>query len=65
MILILSVSAIFCVTGVFFTGPLCKLFGAGETFCEMAKEYLFWYSVFIILSLLIMKAEQNDSMQIP
>lgn len=50
MILLVGVSAIFTIAGVFFTGPLCTLFGANETFHELAAEYLFWYSVFIIPS---------------
>ncbi len=36
--------------GIFLRGPLCTLFGATDTFHEMAAEYLFWYSIFIIPS---------------
>lgn len=50
MLLLVGVSAIFSIAGIFFTGPLCTLFGAGETFHELATEYLFWYSIFIIPS---------------
>lgn len=50
MLLLVGVSVVFTIAGVFFTGPLCTLFGAGETFHELATEYLFWYSIFIIPS---------------
>ena len=50
MLLLLGVSALFCIAGVFFTDAICTLFGAGETFHALAAEYLFWYSIFIIPS---------------
>ena len=44
------VSAVLCVCGTCFTGPLCKLMGATDTYYEMSAEYLFYYSLFIIPS---------------
>lgn len=41
---------ILAVIGVFFTEPLVILLGANQTFHDLAKEYLFWYSLFIIPS---------------
>lgn len=43
-------AAILCVLGVFFHDAICTLLGATGTFHEMASEYLFWYSIFIIPS---------------
>lgn len=43
-------SALLMLAGVCFTGPLCRLMGANETFYELTKDYLFWYSMFIIPS---------------
>ena len=54
MLLLVGVSACFSIAGVFFTDTLCTLLGAGETFHELAAEYLFWYSIFIIPSSLNM-----------
>lgn len=54
MMLLIGISVLFTIAGMAFTGPLCTLFGAGETFHELASEYLFWYSVFIIPSSLNM-----------
>ena len=48
--LALIISVILCVIGVFFTEKVCALLGANGTFYEMTKEYLFWYSIFIIPS---------------
>ena len=50
MYLLVGISALFCIAGVFFTSPLCTLFGAGDTFHDLATDYLFWYSIFIIPS---------------
>lgn len=44
------ISIILCFLGVFLTGPLCRLLGATDTYYELSKEYLFWYSIFIIPS---------------
>jgi len=54
MLLLVGISACFSIAGVFFTDALCTLLGAGETFHELAAEYLFWYSIFIIPSSLNM-----------
>ncbi len=47
-----AAALILCVAGVFFADPICTLLGASGTFHEMAAEYLFWYSLFIIPSAL-------------
>lgn len=44
------ISALLMLAGTCLTGPLCRMMGAGDTFYELTKEYLFWYSVFIIPS---------------
>ena len=44
----LIVSIVFFVLAVFFTEPLCRLMGANDTFLQMAKDYLFWYGIFMI-----------------
>lgn len=36
--------------GTLFTGPICTLLGANETFHPLATDYLFWYSLFIVPS---------------
>lgn len=46
----LIVSALLMLAGTCLTGPLCRLMGAGDTFYELTKDYLFWYSMFIIPS---------------
>lgn len=38
------------IIGVFFRNPVCTLLGAGDTYHEMATEYLLWYSIFVIPS---------------
>ena len=48
--LLICVSALLSFIGVFFTDTVCSLLGAGETHHQLATEYLFWYSVFIIPS---------------
>lgn len=44
------VSVLLCITGTLLSGPVCRLLGATDTYYDMATEYLFWYSVFIIPS---------------
>ena len=44
---------LFC-TGVFLTDPLCQLMGSNATYHPMMKEYLFYYSLFLIPSALMM-----------
>ena len=46
----LAISVVLCIIGTCLTGPVCKLLGATDTYYNMATEYLFWYSVFIIPS---------------
>lgn len=50
MFFLVCFSAFISVTGVFFTDTICSLLGAGETFHQMAVEYLFIYSLFYIPS---------------
>lgn len=50
MILLACVSIILCLTGVLFSKQICTLLGANETFHQLAADYLFWYSLFIIPS---------------
>ena len=52
MFLLLCVSLILCFAWVFFSDSICTMLGAGETYHHFAKEYLFWYSLFIIPSAL-------------
>ena len=64
MILLAVVAAILCGLGVFCTDTICRLLGANETFHEMAADYLFWYSVFIIpsgLSMGLQAFARNDN----
>lgn len=44
------ISLVLMLVGTCFTGSLCRLMGANDTFYVMTKEYLFWYSIFIIPS---------------
>ena len=46
--MLVVVSAVLCIVGVFFTEPLCKLLGANETYFSYVYDYLFWYSLFLI-----------------
>lgn len=45
-------AVLFTIGGVFFPGSLCRLLGASETFYQYAVDYMFWYSIFIIPSVL-------------
>lgn len=46
----LFISIVLSAIGTFCTDALCHLMGANDTFFQMTREYLFWYSVFIIPS---------------
>ena len=46
----LLISTVLCIIGVFFTEPLCRLLGANETYFQMVKDYVFYYSIFLIPS---------------
>ncbi|MFA7100959.1 MAG: MATE family efflux transporter [Bacilli bacterium] len=48
----LVISLVLCLIGTCLTGPVCHLLGATITYHEMAVDYLFWYSLFIIPSAL-------------
>ena len=64
MILLAGVAAILCALGMLCTDTICRLLGANETFHEMAADYLFWYSAFIIPSGLSMGLQaycRNDN----
>ena len=37
-----------CTAGIFCTEFIARLLGATDTFLELVKEYIFWYSVFIV-----------------
>lgn len=50
MLLLIGVCSILSFVGVFFSDAICMLFGASETFHQLGKEYLFWYSLFILPS---------------
>lgn len=43
-----AAAVVLCLGGVLFAGPICTFLGASGTFHQMATEYMFWYSVFII-----------------
>lgn len=52
-----------CVLGIFLYDPICTLLGATGTFHQMAAEYMFWYSIFIIpsgLSIMLQGFCRND-----
>lgn len=44
------ISFLLCIVGTCLTGYVCRLLGTTDTYYSMAKDYLFWYSVFIIPS---------------
>lgn len=52
MVFQLCASFMFTLAGTLFVERICALLGANETFHQLAVEYLFWYSLFIIPSAL-------------
>ena len=48
IVLNIAIGAVLCILGTIFTGPLARMLGATDTFYPLVKEYLFWYSIFII-----------------
>ena len=52
MVFQLCASFVFTLAGTLFVERICALLGANETFHQLAVEYLFWYSLFIIPSAL-------------
>lgn len=44
------ISVVLCAVGTCLTGAVCRILGATDTYHQLAAEYLFWYSVFIIPS---------------
>lgn len=64
MTLLMASAVILSGAGVFFTRSVCRLLGASDTFLEMASDYLFWYSAFVIPSGLSMALQtycRNDN----
>lgn len=58
-----AAAVVLCLGGVLFAGPICTFLGASGTFHQMAAEYMFWYSVFIIpasLSTMLQGFCRND-----
>lgn len=49
-IMLVIVAIVLCLAGVLFTTPICNMLGANETYFVYMKDYLFWYSLFIIPS---------------
>ena len=43
-----AIGVVLCIIGTVFTGPLARILGATDTFYPLVKEYIFWYSIFII-----------------
>jgi putative MATE family efflux protein len=63
VVFLFIVAAILCFAGVVFTEPICRAFGADDTYISMSSDYLFWYAAFIIpsgLSLCIQAFCRND-----
>lgn len=59
----LTVAIIITLLGVVFTEPLCRMLGADGIYLPMAKEYIFWWSIFAIpsaLSVLFQSFCRND-----
>lgn len=46
----LVLSLFLCLAGTLFSGQISSLLGADETFRPLVKDYLFWYSLFIVPS---------------
>ncbi|MDR2337604.1 MAG: MATE family efflux transporter [Deltaproteobacteria bacterium] len=47
---IFMVAVLLCIAGMFFTGPLARLLGANDIYFTYVRDYLFWYSAFLIIS---------------
>lgn len=43
-------AAVLSAAGVFFTVPIARLLGADDAYLPLVKDYLFWYSLFVIPS---------------
>lgn len=52
VVLTLFFAVLFSVSGTFFPDKICALLGVSATFYQLAVDYLFWYSLFIIPSVL-------------
>jgi len=64
MVMVFAVSIILSITGIFFTESVCKLLGANATYFTHVRNYLFWYSLFLIPSGLSMGLQaygRNDN----
>lgn len=63
MFVLAGLSVLITALGCFFTEPICRLSGAGDTHLQMAVDYLFIYSIFFIpsgLSLGLQSYCRND-----
>ncbi len=63
MIFLLIAAAVLCFAGVAFTRPICRAFGASDTYIDMSSDYLFWYAAFIVpsgLSMCLQAFCRND-----
>ncbi len=64
MLFMVCAAAVLSFIGVCSADEVCTLLGANETFHQLASEYLFWYSVFIIPSAVSMGLQnycRNDN----
>ncbi|MBR2696001.1 MAG: MATE family efflux transporter [Parasporobacterium sp.] len=48
VVMTLAISILFSFLALVFPEPLCRMMGANDTFLEMARDYIFWYGVFMI-----------------
>lgn len=63
MLAVGAIAVLLSAAGVFFPDAICSLLGANETFHRLSREYLFWYSLFIIpsgLSMCLQHFCRND-----
>ncbi len=61
--MLLLVSFVLSIAGVFFTDSICNLLGANETYYSYVYNYIFWYSLFILpsgLSMGLQSYGRND-----
>ncbi len=43
-----TIGIVMCLLGTLATAPLCRLLGASDVFIDMARDYMFWYSLFFL-----------------
>lgn len=64
MAMLLAVSSLMSMTGLFFTDAVCKMLSANETYYSFVHDYIRWYSLFIIpsgLSMGLQSYGRNDN----